>query len=92
MTSGVSKKREEMLKRGEIRLTIRCADHPSAHVKTLSIDPQLGRAYVEGYGQLLCGTSPHYVCKPGAMSPIGKCATCGGQLSFEIEERDGDGE
>jgi hypothetical protein len=89
MTSGVSKEREELRAAGEIRLTIKCAAFPETHVKTLSLQPQMGVKTAEMLGTLLCGTSPFYLRKPGPLSPIGKCATCGGQLSFEIKERDG---
>lgn len=71
----------------EIRITIRCATHPDEHAKILRVSPELGRDYAETFAGLLCGTSPMYIHKPGPNSPIGKCATCGGQLTYTIEER-----
>lgn len=69
----------------QIRLTIKCTRDPD-HQKLLKIDASLGMEYAETFAGLLCGTSPHYVHKPGPKSSIGKCATCGGQLEYEIEE------
>ena len=68
-----------------IRLTVTCTKDPD-HSKLLKIDASLGMEYAETFAGLLCGTSPLYVHKPGPKSPIGKCATCGGQLEYEIEE------
>ena len=69
----------------QIRLIIKCVrDHD--HQKLLKFSAELGMDYVETFAGLLCGTSPHYVHKPGPNSPIGKCATCGGQIEYTIEE------
>jgi hypothetical protein len=70
----------------EIRLTLRCAREPEKHAKVLRISAELGKEYAETFAGLLDGSSPFYIYKPGPNSPIGKCATCGGQLSSTIEE------
>ena len=36
--------------------------------------------------ELLDGSSSLYIHKPGELSPIGKCATCGAPLTAEVEE------
>lgn len=71
----------------EIRLIIRCKKEPDKHAKILQMQG-LPREVVEDFAGLLCGTSPYYIHNPGPDSPIGKCVTCGGQLTYEIEERD----
>lgn len=68
-----------------LRLIIRCVTHPDSHAKKLEMKG-LSREFVEEFAGLLCGTSPRYVYKPGPDSPIGKCATCGGSLTWEFEE------
>lgn len=70
----------------EIRVTVRCKSHPEKHAKILRVDPQLGLEFAQLMAGLLDGTSPMYIYKPGPDSPIGKCATCGGQLETTVEE------
>ena len=69
----------------EIRLKIQCvkdADHAKIlRVRGLTVDA------VDTLGGLMCGTSPFYIHPPGALSPIGKCGLCGGQLEYTVEER-----
>ena len=69
----------------QIRLIIKCI-RDDDHQKLLKFAAELGMNYVETFAGLLCGTSPHYVHKPGPKSPIGKCATCGGGLEYSIAE------
>ncbi|MGA9668384.1 MAG: hypothetical protein WBQ94_04205 [Terracidiphilus sp.] len=40
-------------------------------------------------GEVICGIPGMYVYKPGARSPIGRCAVCGGALSFEVQDEMG---
>lgn len=70
----------------EIRLTVRCANQPNKHAKVLRLDAELGKEFAQGLADLLDGSSSLYIYKPGANSPIGKCCTCGGQLSATVEE------
>lgn len=70
----------------QLRITIRCQDHPEKHAKVLRIDPVLGIAWAIQLAGLLDGSSAMYIHKPGPDSPIGKCATCGGHLKCEVEE------
>lgn len=69
-----------------IQITMRCAAHPDKHAKVLRMHEELGMQNAKILAALLDGTSPMYIRKPGALSPIGKCATCGGQLTSEVEE------
>lgn len=69
-----------------IQITIRCAAHPDKHAKVLRIHEELGLQFAELLAGLLDGTSPMFIRKPGVLSPIGKCATCGGQLTSEVKE------
>lgn len=39
------------------------------------------REYADGHAKLIDGTSPMYVYPPGNDSSIGKCATCGSQIT-----------
>lgn len=68
-----------------IRLTVTCAQD-SDHSKLLKISAELGMEWAQTFAELLCGTSPFYVHKPGPNSSIGKCATCGGRLNYTLEE------
>ena len=70
----------------EIRITVRCAKQPDKHAKILRVSEELGLKWAETLAGLLDGSSPMYIYKPGPDSPIGKCATCGGQLSADVEE------
>jgi hypothetical protein len=71
----------------EFRITLRCATQPEKHAKIIRMEG-LARDWVEAFAHILDGTSPMYIHKPGPDSPIGKCATCGGQLTSSIEERE----
>jgi len=70
-----------------IRLKIICEKFPDKHAKVLEMH-RMKRRSVKVFAGLLCGDSPYYIHKPGALSPIGKCATCGGKLRYDIEERE----
>lgn len=70
------------------RLIIRCNAQPDKHAKKLEMHG-MTRKMIEDFAGLLCGTSRFYIHKPGPESPIGKCATCGAQLSWEIEAMEG---
>ena len=65
------------------RIRIQCAEVRD-HAKILLLDGH-GRDYAETLGNLLCGGSNSYICKPQNRSPIGRCAVCGGKLSYEIQ-------
>jgi hypothetical protein len=65
------------------RIRIQCAEVKD-HAKILMLGEH-SREYAEQLGDLLCGTSKFYVCKPQDRSPIGKCALCGGKLSYEVQ-------
>jgi hypothetical protein len=58
-----------------------------------SLDERMDRDrkiyFAQRIGEIMCGNSGTYIYRPAARSPIGKCALCGGQLSFEIQEWDG---
>lgn len=69
-----------------IDLYIRCAKEPQLHAKVIRMHG-LNRESIEEFANLLCGTSRFFVHKPGALSPIGKCATCGAKLNYEISDR-----
>lgn len=69
-------------------LVVRCQARPMLHAKTLRIVGK-DKEWVETLARLLDGTSDLYVLKPGALSPIGKCATCGAPLECEIKESRG---
>lgn len=71
-------------------LVVRCKARPMLHAKTLRISGK-DKEWVEILAKLLDGTSPFYVLKPGDLSPIGKCATCGTELECEIKETHGKG-
>jgi hypothetical protein len=84
-----------------IRLRIQCVANPN-HAKIIPFADMLKDAPTEVFfadplrqrnlklylaqkiGQALCGYI--HIYKPGARSPIGKCALCGGALDFTIEE------
>jgi hypothetical protein len=70
----------------EFRITIRCETFPGVHAKILHLPYSLGRGHAESLGELLDGTSPHYIHPPGPGSPIGKCAICQGKLTATVEE------
>jgi hypothetical protein len=76
-----------------LEIIIRCTAEPDKHAKKLHINYSRGKKYVQDLGELLTGTSPMYIYKPGALSPIGKCATCGAALQYEwsvVEKKDKD--
>ena len=66
-----------------IQITIRCVAHKQ-HAKILRLHESVGAVNADIIAQILDGTSPFYFHKPGALSPIGKCATCGSQLTSEV--------
>jgi hypothetical protein len=53
-------------------------------------DRTLKLYFAQRIGEILCGTSQMYIYKPAARSPIGKCVLCGGALSFEVQEWEGE--
>jgi hypothetical protein len=53
------------------------------------MDRDLKIYFARRIGEIICGNSGMYIYRPAARSPIGKCALCKGQLSFEIQEWDG---
>ena len=69
----------------EIRLKIQCVKNAD-HAKILRFGSLISWEEVDRLGGLMCGTSPLYIHKPGPGSPIGKCALCGGQLEYEVQE------
>jgi hypothetical protein len=75
-------------KQTEIRITVRCANHPLKHGKILRVSLALGLEYAQMLAGLLDGSSKFYIYPPGPESPIGKCCTCGGALSAEVAEVD----
>jgi len=70
-----------------IDLYIRCTREPQLHAKVIRFKPSEANEVVKTFAELLCGNSPLFVHKPGALSPIGKCATCGAKLEYEIKDR-----
>lgn len=88
----MSKKVVVMPKHKEIRIILRCQNQPDKHAKILIIDECLGIEYAETLAELMDGTSRFYIYKPGPDSPIGKCATCGGQVKSEVIEVEKDAE
>jgi hypothetical protein len=70
----------------EIRLIIKCSKHLD-HQKILRFDAGVGMAHIETVAAILDGTSKHYIHRPQAGSPIGKCVICREPISTEIEER-----
>jgi hypothetical protein len=73
----------------EIRIIMRCQDDEN-HAKVLRLDAKLGMEYAQTLAGLLDGSSPLYIFPPQDLSPIGKCAICGGKLKYTIEERNPD--
>ena len=69
----------------ELRLKIQCVKNVD-HAKILRFGSLVSRSEVDRLGGLMCGTSPLYIHRPGAGSPIGKCALCGAQLEYEVQE------
>lgn len=67
-------------------ITVRCSSQPTKHAKKIRVDAQVGRAYVDTLAGLLDGSSPFYIYKPGPNSTIGKCATCGAEITAEVQE------
>lgn len=65
-------------------ITVRCTSDKN-HAKKLRLKEET-KEYVDNLAALLDGTSQFYVLKPGPLSPIGKCATCGGQVVCVVEE------
>jgi hypothetical protein len=61
-----------------------------AGLDTREADRILKLYFARRIGEIICGTSQMYIYKPAARSPIGKCVMCGGALSFEIQEWEGD--
>lgn len=53
-------------------------------------DMVLKRHFAQKLGEIICGTSPMYIYRPGDRSPIGRCAICGAKLSFEIQDLEPD--
>ncbi len=76
-----------------IEIIIRCTKEPMTHAKKLHLNFFKGEEYARDLGELLTGTSSMYIYKPGALSPIGKCATCGAPLEYEygvVEKKEKD--
>ena len=70
----------------EIRVMVRCLDNHD-HAKNLRFDGnQFTFEQVVAMAAVFDGTSPAYILKPSANSPIGKCAVCGGQLEATTSE------
>lgn len=88
----------------DIRLRIQCAkvrDHakilpmqnfvdlaPGDALDRNAAERELKMYFARRLGEIICGRSEMFVYEPGSLSPIGRCVLCGGDLSFEIEERD----
>ena len=76
----------------ETRIRVQCAKEKD-HAKILRLGTK-GAEYAQELGELICGTSRHYINAPKKVSvptgnsPIGCCAACGGELSFTIETLD----
>jgi hypothetical protein len=68
-----------------MRLKIQCVKNVD-HAKILRFGSLISFEEVDRLGGLMCGTSPLYIHRPGAGSLIGKCALCGGQLEYEVQE------
>jgi hypothetical protein len=69
----------------QFQITCRC-EKSENHAKVLRFAREFDREYVEVLAKLIDGSSPHYIYHPGANSPMGKCATCGGKLTAIVEE------
>jgi hypothetical protein len=69
---------------GDIRITLRCIRN-GTHIKVLQLHGEAGMDLAEAIARIEDGSSPYYIHKPGALSPIGKCALCGGQLESEVK-------
>jgi hypothetical protein len=71
----------------EIRITVTCMNNRN-HAKTLRFDRRkVSFEEALQWAAVLDGTGPCYIMKPGELSPIGKCAVCGGALESSVEER-----
>jgi hypothetical protein len=75
----------------EIRIVVRCQQDEN-HAKTVRFPASFGMENVQTFAGLLDGSSPFYKFPPGAGSPIGKCAICGGKLHCLIKEINPDAE
>lgn len=74
----------------EIRITVRCARNQD-HAKVLRLNAKVTSFDTAAViASILDGTSAAYITAPGANSPIGKCATCGGELETTVEQRHND--
>jgi hypothetical protein len=73
----------------EMRLTVRCVADES-HAKILRFPVEINEESMEklmaAVGAILDGTARCYIHKPGAGSPIGRCACCGGALKSIYEK------
>lgn len=69
----------------QIRITVRCSRN-SNHAKILCLKGRAGWALAKTLAELLDGTSPLYIYKPGDLSPIGRCAVCHAPTSSEVSE------
>lgn len=71
---------------GAIRITLRCVREPTKHVKMMQFDPPFPMETVRIIAGILDGTSHTFIHKPGPLSPVGKCATCGAALESSIAQ------
>lgn len=70
---------------GTIRLLLRCA-RDSTHAKVIQFVPGFSMETAKTLAGLLDGSSAMYIRKPGPLSPLGKCATCGGAIESTITQ------
>lgn len=66
-------------------IVVRCQAEPLKHAKVIRISGR-DEDFVQTLAACLDGSSELYIYKPGALSPIGKCATCGAALRSEVKE------
>lgn len=78
----------------EIRLTVRCLKTPD-HTKLLKFNAEtegfaiFWEGFAELAGKMLSANSDFFVHPPGDNSPIGVCCRCQGELSYDVETREG---
>lgn len=77
---------EEGKYKNEVRITVRCRED-QRHAKVLRFDgQQFSLPMVRAMAEVFAGEGRAFILKPGPLSPIGKCAVCGGKLDATVEE------